>query len=185
MHAVAFRRFNVLCSSIWRVLRCPSMSCSGFVPAGHGVQIMRWGMCRYVRMYEDPGEPESSMQPEWEIDPADLVIGVKARACWCPVQKPCTPSALPCSLCSMMTVQSHRGPCFWGRADHWEAPHVLARPAAVLQCSWLRWRPLRPPLLEGELGFYEKTMKEPMLCRWARASLGRCTRRRGTARWSR
>ena len=35
------------------------------------------GRGRYVRMYE--GEKESSMQPEWEIDPADLVIGVKVR----------------------------------------------------------------------------------------------------------
>lgn len=84
---------------------------SGLVPLSHGVQVMHLGMCRYVRMYEDPGEPESSLQPEWEIDPADLVIGVKARACTRPVRKPCTLLALSCSLCSMPSLQSRRGPC--------------------------------------------------------------------------
>ena len=53
------------------------------------------GLCRYVRMYEDPGEPESSLQPEWEIDPADLVIGVKARA----LHTPC-----PATLCAASTA---------------------------------------------------------------------------------
>ena len=104
-------------------------------------------------MYEDPGEPESSMQPEWEIDPADLVIGVKARACWCPVRQACTPSALSCSLCSMLPIQSRRGACLRGGGHSTERRFIVLRsPASLLQCNLLRWRLLQLLLLGGELG---------------------------------
>ncbi|KAK9838136.1 hypothetical protein WJX81_003291 [Elliptochloris bilobata] len=41
------------------------------------VELSKSHVAGYVRMYEDPAEQESTLQPEWEIDPSDLVIGVK------------------------------------------------------------------------------------------------------------